>query len=230
MKKRFISFILHHANRCTKYPEFYEIKDNILSKYAVTIGYEVQHIEGKKCYSCNGTGVHYKYSYTCRAYDVDGCWHCFGGWYKRPQWILLAVKRFGRFVFHKPIQREYKAKNPFEKQEGWKVDKLITGYIDHTPGKYSFLAVYVLFLLYRPAMAKKYFLNNVGTGWRLYWWYPRNWFYNLVYMIRTGRHSYPLRQMKVTFESWLRKPKQKEPLWRQNFKEYYFGPDNDLPF
>jgi hypothetical protein len=180
--KYILAFLLHHANRCTKSPEFYRIKDKLLDKYGSVVGYDVQHIEGKECFSCGGTGIHYKRDqYGIR--NSEGCWRCHGGWYRRPMWILLARKPIGKYVFHKPAKREYSVKNPFIPALG---DKVIDGYIRHRVAKYSHIALYALYLLYNRPMFRRYFLENVGVGCRVYWYWPRNWFYHLVYLIRGG--------------------------------------------
>lgn len=180
--KHILSFLLHHANRCVKSPEFYRVKDKILDRYGIVTGYDVQFIEGKKCYSCNGTGVHHKLD-NYRIWNTESCWHCYGGWYKRPMWVLLARKVIGRYTFHKPAKREYSVKNPFIPALN---DKVIDGYINHRPWKHSHLAVYALFLIYDRQAFKKYFLENVGVGRRVYWYWPRNWFYHAVWLIRGG--------------------------------------------
>ena len=55
-----IGRLLHIAN---SYPEavdkkrFYAMKDRILRRYGRRDGFDIQHVAGKKCWSCDGTGV-----------------------------------------------------------------------------------------------------------------------------------------------------------------------------
>ena len=173
------AFILHHANRSIKdfawgqyTGDFYRVKDAILRKYGKAVGYDVQHIEGKKCRSCEGCGYHTRYSwhYPYKAYDWDSCWHCGGnGWYKDPQWICLERIAFGRYVFHRPLKREYGVKNPFTKEElGWDVleKPVISGYIDHTStwfGKYAI----ALIMIHTPDF--KLICSRILKEWKWYW-------------------------------------------------------------
>jgi len=150
---KILPWLLHHANRLPS-DEFYKIKNNLLKKYGKHICYDVQFIEGKKCYSCGGTGIHVYYSeYTGKAYDRDTCWHCIGGWYKRPVWNILAKVQFGKYTFHQPYERSYtKPDNSIP---------VIEGYIDHNVSKYSDLALTVLYLLYRKGYVKLWIKQSV---------------------------------------------------------------------
>lgn len=183
---KIIAFLLHHANRSCKDREFYAIKDKLLSMYGSAVGFDVQHIEGKLCHSCGGTGIFRSY----HGFD-DECYHCLGGWYKLPQWILLQNFQWYKYRFHKPIERKFVRKNPFnipllKLGDG---DTLITGYIEHYPSKYSYLAVYALYLFYDRTSFKnklKKWRDGLGFGWYVYWWYPRNWLNNIVYICLKG--------------------------------------------
>lgn len=97
-----IGRILHIAN---SYPQavdktaFYAAKSRLLLRYGTTDGEDIQKIQGKPCWSCEGTGG---------LYEPGGCYKCWGdGWYKRPVWVRLARYRIGRFVFHSPVERLY---------------------------------------------------------------------------------------------------------------------------
>ena len=185
-----LPFILHHANRSCKMPEFYAIKDRLL-KHAEGIRYDVQHIEGKKCYSCRGTGNHLWYD-NYGFQDSEPCWHCHNGWYKRPTWILLVRKKFGKYIFHKPIDRQYVEENPYKLPIGMKVE-IIEGYIDHQYSRYAYLAVLTLFLLYDRKAFKKYF-HEMGMYWRYKWYYPMNWLYVVAHFVRYGTNAFPFRK------------------------------------
>ena len=183
MRTLILSWLLHHANRSGEYrSKFYPIKDRILKAYGKEIGYDIQHIPGKKCHSCGGTGQHARYSntYPYKPYDWDDCWHCFGGWYKLPQWNCLARIRFGRYTFHKPIKREERVKNPWtEDKMGWKVmDRpVIKGYIDHTASWFSEWALLILFRIYdREAYQEYWPARKSWIRWRWFRFKQRlNW-------------------------------------------------------
>lgn len=163
MKHLILSWLLHHANRTARdtfawmdndLQSFYAIKSSILSKHGEPIRFDVQHIEGKKCWTCDGSGNYPLYNWSSRSrkpYDWVDCNHCNGGWYKLPQWILLSVLKFGPYTFHKPIHRKYCAKNPFAKLDGCKDAPLISGYIDHDYSAFGEVALLILFMRYRPA-------------------------------------------------------------------------------
>jgi hypothetical protein len=175
MKRLLLSWLLHHANRHTKSESFYAIKDQILSKYGKHIGYDVQHIPGKKCNSCGGKGQHPKYSNRppYNIYDWADCYRCWGGWYKFPKWICLARIQFGRYVFHKPLKREERVTNPFTTDEiGWTVTDrpVIKGYIEHTKTWFSYPAFLIMFWLYnRPMFAVLWQQYKQDLRYRWHW-------------------------------------------------------------
>lgn len=181
MTKRILSWLLHHANREYKNERFYKVKDKILSKYGKHICYDVQFIEGKKCWTCGGSGVYHGY------YGNDLCRHCYNGWYKRPQWNILERIQFGKYIFHRPYQRAYiKPDVSFP---------MIEGYIEHKRSKYGWLARHILFLIYEKGYLRRYY-NQAGLGWRVYWWLPTNWIPNALHIIKRGRKSIPIVRYK----------------------------------
>jgi hypothetical protein len=164
MKNLFLPTLLHHANRFAadiyagKY-DFYKIKTSILKAHAIHIGFDIQHIPGKKCWTCAGTGEYRKYSSypPFKLYDIDSCWHCAGtGWYKLHKFVILEVFKFGRFTFHNPfVSKETRGTCPFPTPEG---TKIITGYVEHRSTKYGVWCIAILFALYgNKEMAAKYF-------------------------------------------------------------------------
>ena len=187
LKIRILSWLLHRANRQTKCKEFYRIKDKILSRYGTFIGYDVQFIEGKKCYSCHGTGIFRGYNeYSGNSFS-DICWNCDNGWYKRPVWNILSRIRFGQYIFHRPFDRAYKKPEVSS--------PIIQGYIEHTPARYGALALHILFLIYERGYLKRYW-NTAGFGWRVYWWLPRNWINNIIHLIKYHRNATPFKLWK----------------------------------
>ena len=163
IKKKILSWLLHRANRQTKSAEFYKIKNRILRRYATFIGYDVQFIEGKKCFACDGTGNYVYYvddDFEEEEYITE-CKRCHKGWYKRPTWNILSRFKFGGYIFHQPFERAYKApeiSQPF-----------IKGYIEHIPARYGAFALQILFLLYRKGYYKTYLIRSYNEC--LFRWY-----------------------------------------------------------
>lgn len=178
------AFILHHANRAIKEfcwgqftGDFYVVKDAILRKHGKVVGYDVQHIKGKKCRSCGGRGYHPRYSnrYPYNVYDYADCWHCCGGWFKLPQWICLERITYGRHIFHRPLKREYMVKNPFTKEEiGFCVTEtpVIEGYIKHSAAWFGKYAI-ALIMFRTPDF--KLICNRILKEWKWYWQRRYSW-------------------------------------------------------
>ena len=156
-----LSTLLHFANREIQNhyryrEEFYRIKDIILKKHGKQVGYDVQHFKGKRCWSCNGTGEHVRYSNypPYRAYDWSECWSCNGsGFYRMPLWVCLDRIQFGRYVFHKPLKRELHIGNPFNKKNlGWEVsaNPIIEGRIEHEEHWFGEYALLLILFFYSP--------------------------------------------------------------------------------
>ncbi len=206
LKIQILSWILHRANRefCNEY--FYKIKNKILIKYGKHLGYDVQFIEGKKCYSCGGTGIHHNYYHN--EWQQDVCYHCFNGWYKDPVWNILSRVEFGKYIFHQPYQRAYKKPEIST--------NIIDGYISHTKIKYGATCQFVLFLLYEKGYLKRYY-KETGIGWRTYWYYPQNWIPCIIHIIKHGTNSYPIRKIK-------------ERLVNNSRTKVFYTDTDDLPF
>jgi hypothetical protein len=219
MKVKILSWLLHHANRSSKLPQFYAIKEQLLAKYGKHIGYDVQHIEGKKCFSCDGTGVYTGYYWQSGEEWHDACYHCYGGWYKRPQWILLKRFKFGKFTFHKPEKREYNLRNPFM---AYTVEPSVEGYIDHSYTKHGGLALRILFFMFNPRFYCRYVWDE-ARAWRCAWWLPRNWFQNLLHLIRYRHSAIPFARMNRKVKTWFQE--------RKNTPVYHVPSETeDLPF
>lgn len=191
-KRGILSFLLHYANRETKHEKFYQVKNQILKKHGQHIGYDIQFIEGKKCFSCDGTGLYEKWDRDDGWYK-EPCWNCYSGWFKRPCWNILQRLKFGKYIFHQPFKRVY------EKPEI--ETPIIEGYIDHTSTKYGGLAVFILCLIYERHYLKRFYNEN-GLGWRVYWWYPRNWVPCAIHIHKNGFNSYPARRIKERFRKY----------------------------
>lgn len=197
LKIKILSWLLNQANRETRSEYYYKIKNVVLAKYGTHIGYDVQFIEGKKCHSCDGSGVYTSYRYWSGRVTPfhDTCYNCFRGWYKRPVWNILAKIKLGKFSFHQPYQKVYE--NPTGKGS-----PIIEGYIEHNRGKHGKMALHILYLCYERGYLKRYW-KETGNGWRVRWWYPSNWLANAIHIIKKGRESMPARDI----EKWLsRKP------------------------
>lgn len=188
--KTILSLLLHHANRNTLYGVeksiFYLIKNKILTKYGKHQYYDVQFIEGKKCFSCKGTGLYPKHDHYTGWYH-EPCWNCNKGWYKRPVWNILKVIEFGDYTFHQPYQRIYENPNI--------TNKVIEGYITHQKSRLSKFALVMLFIIYDKTFFKRWY-KNTGLGWRMYWWLPKNYMNNLLCILKKGTKSYPVNRLK----------------------------------
>lgn len=196
MIARILSYLLHHANREYRSDDFYRIKNRILSKYGKPVDFDVQFIEGKKCHSCGGTGTHDFYGYDGRVYKTEACYHCYFGWYKRPSWVLLQRLQFGKYIFHKPIDRANGKANPFAGQSGINTE-VIEGYIDHTRTKFGKDALVILFLLYDWKGFWKRWYKAIGRGWychQSWWWSPRRWPNNIAHIIRYKSGAIPFKR------------------------------------
>lgn len=208
-----LSWLLHHANRNTSSTHFYAIKQKLLAKYGHSAGYDVQFIQGKKCHTCNGTGVYTGYYFESGEQWEDCCNRCYGGWYKRPVWNILERVKFGDYIFHQPKERVYK--QPEISPQG-----LIQGYISKPPTKHGDMALTILFLLYDNGYLKRWY-NEAGMGWRCAWWLPRNYLRNIIHFYKHGRKSYPL----IRFMEWYNA----EPVLPHKVEYRYVDPES-LPF
>lgn len=170
--KLITAFLLHHANRSVKdfcWGDFYRVKDTILRKHGKPDGYDIQHIEGKKCYKCGGTGRYDRWD-SYGIYDPDSCWGCAGtGWYKDPRWNCLQRYRFGRYIFHRPLKREYGIENPWTKEGmGFEVSDrpVMQGYVEH---KSTWIGRYALALIMFGTPDFKLIVKRILKEWRWYW-------------------------------------------------------------
>ena len=206
-----LSWLLHHANREGRNKHFYKIKNRILSNYGTHICYDVQFIEGKKCFSCDGTGIYLKTSYQFGMLGINECqcWDCYAGWYKRPVWNILEKVKFGKYYFHQPFKKSYVKPEISVKN--------IEGYISHNQSKFGKLAITILFLVFERDYLKRYWLEN--CGWRCSWWLPRNYIHNFIYLIKYRSKSIPIKDFNRKISNF----------WGQkgSRKDYDF---NEIPF
>ncbi len=107
--------LLHIANASpphwssTDKQAFYALKQRLLERYAAEGGFDVQHIPGKRCWRCDGTGTHTYFE----SGDQDYCWKCGGdGWFKSPKWVTLQRYVWGPYPFHIPRETSYKRPVP----------------------------------------------------------------------------------------------------------------------
>jgi len=211
-----LSWLLHHANQHGKDQHFYKIKNKILAKYGKHICYEVQFIEGKKCYSCKGTGQHQYFDQYGFTLATTICWNCTNGWYKRSCWNILSLVRFGKYEFHQPLMRVYE--DPQSKC------KTFNGYVERHPSRLTGFAITILFLIYEKGYLKRWW-KSAGWSWKSYWWRPSSWLNNLIHIIKNGGKSIPAIRLKVWLNNILLPitPQKKQPVYDQ-FDE------DDLPF
>lgn len=213
MREKILSTLLHYANRTSfdkRIIRFYEVKNKILKKYGKFERYDLQFIEGKKCYSCDGTGIYQSWYNN----EKDMCYNCYNGWYKRPFWSLLEVVRFGKYTFHQPKEKLYKKPESLE--------ATINGYISHSEPNYGFLAVFILLFLYDKKSMKLYFDTELSNGWRLAWWKLYNLILNMFHLFKRRGKSIPIVRLKYKIQSKLKNKK--------ITKIIYSDDNSDLPF
>ncbi len=207
-----LAWLLHHANRNGRDDHFYKIKNKLLAKYGNITGFDVQFIEGKKCYTCGGTGIYEYYNDDGEVRGCDYCWHCYEGWYKRPTWNILYRIQFGKYTFHQPLKRVYKKPEL--------INNVIDGYISHSPSKYTNFALTVLFIIFERGYIFRY-LKESGRGWRVRWYRPDAWLNNTIHIIKHGFGAMPFVNLRLKIEKLFDK---NQPVVCQNY-EY-----DDLPF
>lgn len=211
-----LSRLLFHANRSVKTIGFYQIKNKILSRAGEEIGYDVQHFEGKECWTCEGTGWYKRFDWYTDRIEHDGCWSCHGtGWYKKESWVILKRIKYGKYTFHQPENRV------FEKPDLLGFNH-IEGYIDHRHSKFGRDAYFILQLLYD----FKRTIKNLGfySGYYQYWWRPYNFIHNVVGIIR--RKS--MRQM--AFDHLTKKLRRKYFRIKTKIQYSKYTNSDDLPF
>jgi hypothetical protein len=178
-----LSYLLHYANsepQNNRYSDsFYKIKDKILTKYATLLGTDIQHIEPKICFKCDGTGTY------IRQYDGSHftCWDCVGsGIYKDGFWTVLNKYQFGNYTFHIPKERLYV--KPEQEVN-------IVGYINHKSSKYGYLAMFMIMLLFSKGyLAQRY---NNANSWCYPQWKHRNWLSNILHLMKYRFYAIPIR-------------------------------------
>lgn len=154
-----IARLLHIANtsppadkKCKE--RFYAMKQRILRRFGAEDGHDIQHIPGKKCWSCDGTGEYY---------EPHDCHKCDGtGWFKSPVWVLLKRWKFGRYTFHEPIKRHYR-----KPDDDLHDRPIIKGYVEH--------ASYSLKKTYRARL-----ILALLFDWQLLWMMSDNWWIRKV--------------------------------------------------
>jgi len=175
-----IARLLHIANSQppaskAKRERFYAMKKRILRWFGTEDGHDLQFIEGKKCWSCEGTGG---------LYEPHGCYKCGGdGWWKSPVWILLKRWKFGGYTFHEPMQRFYRKPDTHSHAK-----PIIEGYIEHAsyPWEKVQRARFILALMF---------------DWRLLWSETDSWLIRKVISRRCGlcnRHLWTVKKLQCS--------------------------------
>lgn len=193
--KWFLSTLLHHANRTIRTERFYAIKNKLLARFGKIVGYDIQFIAGKECFTCDGTGIYHGY-YPSGGRWSDTCNRCWGGWYKAPTWNILAKVRFGKFTFHQPKERCYSedAVREYLATNRCNAHSVFDGYIEHRGTKFGPYAVVILFWIFKHPLPYDF---NFGLGWRLKWWSPDAWLNNFLWF-------YHRRNDRTDFAAWYR--------------------------
>lgn len=142
---KLIAILLHHANRASNIfgdkKAFYTEKERLLKKHGTFLGYEIQHIAGKKCFSCDGSGDEWDYYQEI----LGSCSSCIDGWYKQPFTSVLEKYQLMGFYFHIPKERIYSYNKGSLKL--YNVVGEIDGYITHKePNTLLVKLFYIVFL------------------------------------------------------------------------------------
>lgn len=201
-----LSTLLHYANLSASSDRFYALKNRLLDRYGRAVGYDVQYLGGKECWSCDGSGVYWTRQ-TC--YSCDGT-----GWHKWPVWNVLLKRKFGRYTFHTPVKRCYSKKElgtfVSDNFHLWKGDPMpddqFTGYVDHRHFRWSEPALIVLYLLCDREQLKYPDLRS-GLGWGCKWWLPLNYLNNILHLYHFRSRAIPVRDLREKwrrFKRWLK--------------------------
>lgn len=187
-----LSRFLFHANRyyfggVREKTVFYSIKNELLERFGEKIGQDLQFIEGKECWSCEGTGLFRKH--TWHGSWWESCWHCTNGMYKRAFWSLLECVKFGSFVFHRPVRRIY---DPVELLPIQHIPTRFHGYISHKYTYWSESCAYLLVWYYRRSEIK-HFSSGYACGRS-----PSRYAAKFFHIIYRGKDSIPA----LRFQDW----------------------------
>lgn len=194
-----LSRFLFHANRyyfggVKDKSVFYSIKNELLERFGEKIGDDLQFIEGKECWSCEGTGMFKKHGWLTVWYEH--CWKCTNGMYKRAFWSLLDVVKFGSFVFHRPVRRIY---DPVELLPIQHIPTRFHGYISHKYTYWSESCAYLLVWYYRRSEIK-HFSSGYACGRS-----PSRYAAKFFHIIYRGKDSIPA----LRFQEWKKEHKGK---------------------
>lgn len=189
--KKLIGYLTMVANTYGAKNLWYPLKQKICDKYGTQAGYDIQYLEGKKCHSCNGTGLYMRHSFRSSYYE--SCYRCYNGWYKQPRYVLLERRDIGGYIFHKPIKSVLKQSELSEHDIPSAIT--ITGYIERKEHKYAWI-VFPMMLLLLDFSGYQTWLKGIGLGWRLQWYKPSNWVRVVAHFIRYKTNAYPINELR----------------------------------
>lgn len=192
--KKLLGILMYMGNNEGVKEPWYSLKQKLCARYGVNNGYDLQYLEGKQCWGCDGTGKFTRYSFGS-GYKED-CYRCNGGWYTMPAYVVLERIKIGDKVFHKPISRTESRDSIHNR--GIPLSITIHGYIAHHKVKYGWLAFSILFLVFA---RKEYlaYIKTFGAGWRISWWLPKNWLRNFMHIKHRKMQSHPIVGMREYF-------------------------------
>ncbi|MCX6217586.1 hypothetical protein [Spirosoma sp.] len=218
MKVRILAFLLHHANRNPIYrDDFYAIKKKILDYYGTPEGADMQILPGKKCYTCDGTGIYTGYYWQSGEAWHDTCNRCWRGWYISPKYVVLHRIRLGRYVFHQPGER-YDTPADIPVQYRVPKEQQIQGYKEFTPSIWTHEAHLWLFWFFdRPRF------------WYMWRW-RASWPHQAGLLVR-------LRELKCYWQRELERRREHldfgqlpQPDTRYEVHSWHAAGDDDIPF
>lgn len=101
-----LAWLLFQANSGRPSKDFYKIKEEILAKFGSFEGFDIQEIEGKKCFTCDGTGNVFINYWSEFEVEREDCQYCLGnGWYKDPFKCILRKYSLNGYNFHVPVKK-----------------------------------------------------------------------------------------------------------------------------
>lgn len=132
---------------------FYVLKNEILDKYGIENGYDIQ-VLNKHCYGCDGTGV---WNYYYHGDNDETCLKCNGTGVYSSKHIVLKRYILNKVLFHKPLgELDGKCHVRVQKGDSYETVQLygiikdrIVGIVKHEPTGYNpKLCLYLLLLRY----------------------------------------------------------------------------------
>ena len=164
----------HAVNSGACRHSFYPYKAQILKRYGVPDGYDVQRIK-KECWVCKGEGVSFNpFSQRNPGLTLVFCRHCNGTGLYRNSTHYLQRYRLGDRIYHTPTPKDELIGDEREAIRGFVEHSYVSPYPDHE------LSIQVCLLRWLPSQFLAYFIQDARKRWQQsddYWRYKfhRRW-------------------------------------------------------